>query len=454
MYKPFKKPVTYASPNIKVSEPRISKLVIFLCRILGRLYLFLFYGIARMVLHGDGKNLFHAFKRAIDGDSRLIIAFRHPNGGEPQILAWFILFKLRIYAAKKGVRFSSWPHALFVYGYEVVRWGGWAARFVMPNIGAMPIHHSKIDTQGMSRIYNAIADGPFPVALSPEGQVSYTVDSVPRLEPGVIRIGFNVAERMKEKGDNRPVEVLPVSVYFRFGSWGRLTIESLIKKIERATGLSNPERKKLSFVERIRQCRNHILKVNEERYKISADESLSFEERLDVVINAALETAERMLGIKSEGDFFHRIYRLRQICWDQIYIPAYESFDSLTPIERSIKDLQAGEAWHIGRHQELVDLCWYFRIPLPSEDSALHRKIEYVQNLWDFASRTMGGAYSDRVSIFPRKVLIQAAPVINLSERLKAYKSDKKASIAEALSDLEKAFLNNISESNAVSDNK
>ena len=229
------------------------------------------------------------------------------------------------------------------------------------------------------------------------------------------------------------------------------TIESLIKKIEKVTGLSNPERKKLPFVERIGQCREVILKVNEERYKIDAGKSLSFEERLDAVIAAALETAERMLGIKEEGDFFHRIYRLRQICWDHIYIPAFENFDSLTPIERSIKDLQAGTAWHIGRHQELVDLCWYFRIPLPAEDAALHSKVEYVQNLWDFANRSMGGSYSNRVSIFPRKVLIQAAPVINLSERLSSYKNDKKSAIAEAISDLEKAFLDNISEANAAS---
>ena len=60
----------------------------------------------------------------------------------------------------------------------------------------------------------------------------------------------------------------------------------------------------------------------------------------------------------------------------------------------------------------------------------------------------MGGAYPDRVNIFPRKVIIQTAPVINLSERLSAYKNDKKAAIAAAMTDLEKAYLGCIAEAN------
>jgi hypothetical protein len=298
-----------------------------------------------------------------------------------------------------------------------------------------------MDSRGMARIYRAITDGPYPVALAPEGQVSYTADCVPRLEPGVIRIGLHAAERLKEKGSDIPVEILPVSVYFRFGSWGRATIDMLLRKIEKAAGLSRRSGKRLPFTERVRLCREHILKANEARYLIKSDDSLSFEERLEKVINAALETAERMMGLESKGEFFSRIYRLRQLCWDRIILPDAENFDGLSRIERSTLDLRAGEAWHIGRHQELVDFCWYFRVPIPAEDAAIHKKVEYIQNLWDFANRTMGGSYADRVSIFPRKVIIQAAPPINLSERLPACHQDKKAAISEAMSDLEKAYL-------------
>jgi hypothetical protein len=449
MYRLYKTPVVKAFPDIKVPEPRISKFVVFLIRVFGRLYLFLFLGVAKIVLREE-RYLFDAFKRALAGKSRCIIAFRHPNGGEPQLLTWFFLFRLKTLAARAGVRFARWPHAKFVYGYEVVRWGGWVARFIMPNVGAMPIHHSKMDSKGMARIYNAITEGPYPLALAPEGQVSYTSDTLPRLEPGVIRIGFHAAERLASKNPDCPVEILPVSIYYRFGSWGIFTLEFLLWKVERACGIPRQGRRKLPFVQRVQQCREHILTVNEIRYKIQSDASRPFEERLEQVLNAALETAERMVGLKSDEEFFTRMNRLRQLHWDRIFLPGVETLEGMTRIEQSTMDLQAGEAWYIERHVELVDFCWYFRVPLPAEEAALHKKIEYAQNLWDFANRTMGGAFSDRVNIFPRRVIVHSAPSINLSERLPAFHSDKKAAITAAMSDLEKTYLDCINEANST----
>jgi 1-acyl-sn-glycerol-3-phosphate acyltransferase len=447
MGKPYKAPVVKASPNIRVPEPRISPFVIFLAKIFGRLYLLLYLGIARMVLQGE-QSLFEAFKRALAGKSRCIIAFRHPNGGEPQLLGIFFLFKLRILAARAGVKFARRPHAVFVYGYEVIRWGGWVARFVMPNVGAMPIYHSKIDSKSMTRIYKAITEGPYPVALAPEGHVSYATDAVRRLEPGVVRIGFHAAKQLAEEGSDLPIEILPVSVHFRFGSWGKINMEILLKRIEKITGRVARGRKKLPFVQRVSDCRQYLLELNESRFQIEGDDVHSFEYRLERVTYAALETAERMMGEKSEGDFFARMYKLRQIYWDKIVLPDFDSLDDMTYAQRNVLNLQAGESWYIGRYLDLIDFTWYFRIPVPAEDAAFHTKLEYVQNLWDFANRTMGGGFPERFNIFPRKVVIKAAPVINLSERLKAYRNDKKTVFEQTMSDLEKAYLDCIDEMN------
>ena len=440
MYRPYKTPVIKAYPDIRLPEPRVLKSAIGLLKVLARGYLCLFIGMARVVLRGE-KELFDAFKRALASESRCIVAFRHPYGMEAQLLTWFFLFRLKVFAAKKGVRFVRRPHAIFIYGYEAARWGGFPARFIMPRVGALPIHHAKMDSKGMDRIYHALTCGPYPIALAPEGQVSYTADSVPRLEPGVIRIGLTAAERLEKAGNSCPVEVLPLSFNLRYGRQKEAAMEKLLAKIEKMCGCAGKGKK---FTERLDQCREKILAANEARYGIKGNGELPFEERLDAVINAALETAERTLGFKSEGELFSRMYRIRQICWDRIAIPEMLDFKKTPPIERSVMDLQAGEAWHISRHQEIVDFCWYFRIPLPPEDSPLHVKIEYVQNLFDFASRTRGGAFSDRAYIAPQKIIIQAAPVINLSERLSSYHNDKKGTIAQAMDDLSKAYLDSI----------
>jgi len=155
-----------------------------------------------------------------------------------------------------------------------------------------------------------------------------------------------------------------------------------------------------------------------------------------------------MLGIKGEGDFFMRLYKVRHDCWDRIFMSGIENFDNMTDIERSIVDLKAGEAWYIARHQEFADFAWYFRCEVPTGDSALHTRVEYVQNLWDFANRTMGGALTNRVNIYPRKVIIKAASPVDLSSRLSEYKEDKKGTINTLLSELEKSYVDCIKEVN------
>jgi len=440
MYKPYIKPVSTASPDVKVPEPHISKFVYFVIWLLTRLYLFIFLGIARVVLR-NGRPLFEAFQRALAGKSRCILAFRHPNGGEAQLLMWFIMFKLRSKARWAGIKFCRRPHATFVYGYEVVRWGGGIARWVMPGLGAVPIHHDKIDSVGMDRIFTAITKGPYPLAIAPEGQVSYTAESIPRLEQGTVRIGFQAVERLAKQGEEIPVEILPVSIHFRYGSMGRWSLNKLIRKIEKYTGLRRKD--KAGFTERLTRARNFILEKNEKRYGLVPDENESFSGRVDAVMDAALDKAEKILGILPRGTNVERMYHIRQICWDKIVIPGAATLNDRPLLERALLDLDAGEAWHASRHMELVDFVWYFRIPVPQESDPLYIKIEYAQNLWDFANRTMGGAYANRVlNVHPKRVVIQIASApINLTERFPAYKEDKKQAIANAMNDLEASFL-------------
>jgi hypothetical protein len=267
-----------------------------------------------------------------------------------------------------------------------------------------------------------------------------------------MRIGFYAAERIEEQGNASPVEILPVSIHFRYGKWGKMCLKLLIKRIERFTGFRDPHKKEgyPPLTERLRRCRDYMITQNEKRYGIPVDEHREFPDRMDRIIEAALDRAEKILGIRpTAGETISRVYHIRQICWDRIYLPGRETLKNLPRVERSLLDLQAGEAWHAGRHMELVDFCWYFRSSLPEEENPLHIKIEYAQNLWDFANRTMGGAYSTRrIHIFPRRVIIQTAPSINLTQRLPGYRRDKKRAIQSAMDELRNAYLDCIEKVN------
>ena len=303
----------------------------------------------------------------------------------------------------------------------------------------------------MARIYKTIIDGPHPAALAPEGQVSYSTDTIPRLETGAVRIGIQAAVKLSEQNSdsNIPLEILPLSIHFRYGASGKRAMKKLLLKIEKACGFFLRQTCKLTLHDRLKQCRDYILKLNENRYNIKSDENIPFEQRLDAVVNTALEKAERMLGIKPEGDFFPRLYRVRHLCWDRIFLPNLEKIKDITDLDRGIKNIAAGEAWHIARHQELADFAWYFRHEVPTEKTPTHNIVEYVQNLWDFANRTMGGALSQRINIPSSKIIIQTAKPINISNYLDKYKNNKKDTIDELNLELEKAYVDCINDVNS-----
>jgi hypothetical protein len=366
----------------------------------------------------------------------------------------------------------------------------------------MPVHHSKLDSAGMARIRAAIEDGAYPLALAPEGQVSYTSDAVPRLEAGAIRLGFQSADRLEKAGRAEHVELLPVSVHYRYGrrAWGSL--ERLVRHITTFTGCltSTPalspidtesggrpgvggshagtELKRISMLHaQLAAALEVILRLAERQYglafSLTGDRApLTVGERVTAIVEAALGTAERLLGLaRGAGDAIERLYRIRQVGWDRVFLPPAEDPRLASPLERAILDRRAGEAWYAMRHMELADFAWYFRSgppvfsSVPVEGSGdgshegnycdtgysplggpRHELVEYVENLWDFANRLAGGAILGRINVRPKRATVIFAPPLDLSERLGSYRTDRKAALAEALGGLMNAYQSCIKE--------
>jgi hypothetical protein len=243
-----------------------------------------------------------------------------------------------------------------------------------------------------------------------------------------------------------PVEILPVDIRLAYGGRAGKAMENLLRKVEKLCGLDSG-RSGGDLTGRFLRCREIILSLNEARYGIASDPGLPWEGRVAVLLKAALDYCAGILGIQGGGDeHFSRMYYLRQVCWDRIFVPEKEAGEKETPLEQAAADLRAGEAWHAARHMELADFTWYFRTPPPGDDAPLPMKIEYVQNLWDFSNRTMGGTYTNRVNIHPRSVTIQAGPAINLNASMEEYRQDRKETVRKLLSRLQEAYLDLINQ--------
>jgi hypothetical protein len=421
------KPIAAARPAYSLAESRVSVGVVSFFRLISPLY-FRFLGFRRAVVRHP-ERLVGAFRDFFDGKTRLIIAFRHPYGDEAQLMAYVIGKGVAREARRLGVSLPRAPHAHFVHGYEVPLWGGGFERWLLPRVGAVPVYHAKFDSASVSRIRSLMVDGRFPLALAPEGQVSYTSEGLPRIESGAARIAVWCAEDLRRAKRSERVVILPVSIHHRWDGRSGGELDDLIARIERECGIGRVEG--ASRHERLSSIADSILASMENFYArfyssgfggtTGAEASAvagnpTRADRLSLVIESALFEAERVLGVEHDGDTIRRVYKVRQAGWDRIFRSDIPDPELLSPLERALADRVAGEAWYASRHMELVDLAYYLDFERLKPEDPLELYIETAQNYFDLVSRLMGGNISNRIGIGGKTATVVAGNAIGVAD--------------------------------------
>ncbi len=442
------KPIRSALPVRVFPPPQVRPGVMRFLRALGPFYLKGLLGFKSLeMIHPE--RMVKAFTEFFDLKTRLIVAFRHPYGDEPQLMAYVINGQLVKEAARMGVRFPKKPHAHFIHGYEVPLWANAFERWVLPRVGAVPVHHTKFDSAGMERIRSLMKDGAFPLALAPEGQVSYTSEDVPRIEQGAARIGLWCAEDLARDKRSQTVSILPVSIHHTWPPAAGRALDALISRTESACGAC--ARAGAGRFERLSGIADRALLLMEQLYvrhhgAAFPGAGASRNERKAAVMEAALRTAERAIGIKPDGDAIRRVYKIRQACWERIFRADISDFDALSPAERSAADRLAAEAWLSSRHMELVDVLYYIDFDRLGERDPLELIIETAQNYYDLISRFCGGNLTDRMNVPGKKAVVIIGNPIEVGGNADALKARGKA-LAESLTEeLKKEYLGCIRE--------
>lgn len=450
------RPISEARLRHALPESRVSPLAVGLQRLLGAAY-------ARFALRLRGfdfrhpERLVEAWRDHLEGRTRLVLAFRHPYGDEPQLLAHAFASILPRTARRMGAPLPGRAWARFVHGYEVPLWSGPFVRWLLPRAGAVPVYHVKFDKPSVERILSVLRDGPHPLALAPEGQVSYRAETLPRLERGALRLGFWCAEELAAAGRPERVVVLPVSVHYRFDKGGIGALEALVARTEADVGRPRApsprgldlERRGAALLERLEAVDEALIAAAERYYGAVPGKGAARtrDERLGALLEEALRRAEAAFGIRREGDSIARVYRIRQEGWDRIFPES-----GLAPrgsLERRLADRKAGEAWYVMRHMEFVDLCYYLDSAYPRGGPggpSFDRLAEAAYSAADLSARLVGGNITDRPSVLDRRALVSIAAPIDLSERLPAYAKNRKAAMDSAFLELSEGYMRSIEE--------
>jgi hypothetical protein len=445
----------------RLAPSAVRPAVLALVRALGPLYAKYALHLDSLELRGAGR-LVEAWRAFQEGRARLILAFRHPYGDEPQLFTYLFDLFLPKEARRLGAPLPRRPHARFVHGYEVPLWSGALVRWLLPRMGAVPVYHARFDSASVARIRSLASGDSCPLALAPEGQASYRSETLPRVEHGTARIAFWCAEELERAGRSQPVLVLPLSVHYHRDESEIGKVEALVAGVERRCGIVTPptahaDARQAALKERLDALESALLGSAEAFYGIhgpshdgqSAPQSR--DARRKAVIREALRRAEAALGIRypesaagpSQDNTIDRVYRIRQEGWDRLY-PDFD-LGALAPLERELADRRAGEAWYAMRHMETVDLAWYLDSQYVSEGPdgkapSFDRLVEWAYSLSDLASRMTGGDISDRPDILGKRVVVLAGEPMDLAARLPDYKRDRKLAVRSATADIAKAF--------------
>jgi hypothetical protein len=422
----YVQPIAEAKAPVQLAQNKIRPPVVAFFRLISPLYMKAALGFSRVrLVHGE--RLAQAYADFFQGKTRLLIAFRHPYGDEAQLMAYVIGRLIAKEAKARGVKLGQKPHAHFVHGYEVPLWAGAFERWLLPRVGALPVYHAKFDSLSIKRIRSLMKDGQYPIALAPEGQVSYSSEEAPRLESGAARICLWCAEDLHREGRSEDVVLLPISIQQRWPKATEKSLDALIAAMEGECGLAQVVGETSRF-ERLKRLGEAVLAAAEHQYRhfygaeLPDSGELSSAQRLSNLRQAALATAEHCFHLKPEGDEIRRVYRIRQTGWDRIFrtdLTETAVSHPTSALHRSMADRLAGEAWYASRHMELVDLAYYLDLDRLKLEDPLELYIETAQNYYDWISRLKGGNISHRKNLRPKEGIVIVATPLSVAQTLK-----------------------------------
>jgi len=426
-------------------EPRFVPWVYYLMRLGSPLYDRLAEGISSFETLGI-ERLIEAYRRFYRGEARLLIAFHHAAVHDAQVMVQVVTRILPREARRRRQPLGGLPHAHFLYGRGVTLWAGGGSAFLIPRIGALAVVNRRADSRALGNVRRFLTHGPHPVALAPEGQVTYHNHRVGPIESGSARLAVWCLEDLERQKRGEEVLVLPVGIEYRFPREPERLLESLIARIARVGGLRSPEPGPAR--ERLVNLTEQLVGKMEGFYarffcgpgrddaaRPASRDAAGLRQRIERVCDAALRAPERFMRLRPDGDLLTRVFTVRQRGWDYLFREEVPPKGKASPLDRLLADRLADEAYLQLRHNELVDVLEYVRPDYIAPGASLNRLVEYALNLADVENRLLGGDVSSRFTPPGKRVRVRIGEPLDV-RRLCAGEAGPKArtrAVLEAL---------------------
>ena len=406
-----------------------------------------------------------AMERFKAGQSRLLLAFRHPSLDDPAVMAQLLWGELARSCRPR-------PHAQFLFDRGIPLWAGAWMGWLLSRLGGCSIQRSKLDLPALRTARALLLAGAHPFAVAPEGATNGHNEAISPLEPGVAQLALWTADDLDRAGRPEATEVLPIGLQYRFTQPVWPAIEALISHLEADGGLPansdhslDPERlygRLFRLAERIlsrmedfyrdayhlpleknaaaRLPRSATEQLPETLSKPLPDANDQLGERLNLLMEAVLALVEHSLGVKAHGGVGERCLRLEQTGWDCRYHTSGNPAGS-SALDRGLAERWAEETerqlWHMRLVESFVAVSGRYVKDHPSQE----RFADTLLILWDTMARIKGSNPVRRPRLGPRQAVVRIGEPLAIAPRLAAYRADRRAEVAALTAKLKSSLV-------------
>ncbi len=399
----------------------------------------------------DLDRLVEMYKQSQMGKLRLVLAFRHPSSLDPFCMGYLLTKILPAAARKHRIRLGVPVFAHFLYDRGIPLWAGDFVGWLLPRLGGIPIHRGRADRLGLKTARDLLVNGLMPLALAPEGATNGHSELVSPLESGTAQLCFWAMEDLVKAGRNEEVYAVAIGIQYYYVDEPWANLERLIHQLELECGMvvdrhdslvsiqqqdGRPMRKLL--YDRFYKLGQNLLYQMENFYaqfynyaipdRPPLDRAISrteISQRLQLILDFALQVSESYFNIKPKGSKTDRCRRIEQAGWDWIYRAELQPPHSLSTVSHKLADRIATEAdlrmWHMRIVESFVAVTGSYVKDKPTID----RFAEMTLLLWDLVAQISGKQPAHRPILGKRRVKIAICNPIPISDYWDRYISGR-----------------------------
>ncbi len=442
------------APPLEFLPPRLDGRVLALGRLVLPLWLRWRCGITAVEVEGMATlvEAMHSFQA---GESRLLLAFRHPSLDDPLSMARLLWVELAREGRRQGLRFDPAPTGQFLFDRGIPLWAGPAMGWIFTHLGGASIQRSKLDLPALRTARKLLLEGPHPFALAPEGATNGHNERLSPLEPGTAQLALWTAADLAEAGRRERMDLLPIGLQYSFIEpvWG--AIEALLCRLEEGAGLAPDPAHDLApsrLLGRLVRLGDRMLEQMEAFYRDkvqlavpeacaaavdTAEPEPGFGPRLQRLMDLALRRVEQSFGMQPCGSLTDRCRRLEQAGWDRLYPARPPGSEPPSPLALALADRLAEETaaqlWHMRVVESFVAVSGSYVRERPSQE----RFADTLLLLWDTQCRIQGHAANQRPRLGRRRVRISIDRPIEVDGRLADYRRDRRRAVQALTEELE-----------------